>query len=120
VTEDLGWHRGRHDDQRPGEHTMTTTSVTSDQTVSGLTLNNGDLEYVLSGGTSSATTISGGTEYVYSGGYDFGTIINSSVGSAGRLIKTRSHRIGRVTPCCLGAIPQRRPMRGRIVVRGAA
>jgi autotransporter passenger strand-loop-strand repeat protein/probable HAF family extracellular repeat protein len=73
---------------------------------------------VETGGTSSATTISGGgTEYVYSGGYDFGTIINSSVGSAGRLIKTRSHRIGRVTRCCLGAISQRRPMRGRIVVR---
>jgi len=53
---------------------------------------------VFSGGTSSATTINGGgTEYVYSGGNDFGTIINSSVGSAGRLIKTRSHRIGRVT-----------------------
>jgi autotransporter passenger strand-loop-strand repeat protein len=99
-------------------HTMTTTSVTSGQTVSGLTLNNGDLEYVLSGGISSATTINGGgTEYVYSGGNDFGTIINSSVGSAGRLIKTRSHRIGRVTRCCLGAISQRRPMRGRIVVR---
>jgi autotransporter passenger strand-loop-strand repeat protein len=56
---------------------MTTTSVTSGQTVSGLTLNNGDLEYVLSGGTSSATTInSSGTEYVSSGGSDLGALIS--------------------------------------------
>jgi autotransporter passenger strand-loop-strand repeat protein len=61
---------------------MATTSVTSGQTFSGLTLNNGDLEYVLSGGTSSATTItSGGIEYVYSGGNDFGTVLSSPGGS---------------------------------------
>ena len=58
---------------------MTAYIVSAGVTSSGITLNTGDTEAVLSGGTSVGTAIRGGTETVSSGGRDSGTTISSGL-----------------------------------------
>jgi len=61
-----------------GRLTMTTYTVSSGHTSSGITLNSGDALVVLSGGTAIRTTVnSGGNEYVSAGGTASGTVANS-------------------------------------------
>jgi autotransporter passenger strand-loop-strand repeat protein len=56
---------------------MTTYTVTSGQTVHGLTLNNGDTLYVSVGGVVSGTVVNGGTEMVFAGGVAYATLVNT-------------------------------------------
>jgi autotransporter passenger strand-loop-strand repeat protein len=61
---------------------MAVYSVSSGQTLSGVTLNSGDFAYILSGGSAASLTVSsGGQEIVSSGGSAIGTIVDAS-GSA--------------------------------------
>ena len=57
---------------------MTTTTVSSGVTSTGIALNNGDIENILNGGTAIATTInSGGSAHVSSGGIASGSVVFS-------------------------------------------
>ena len=57
---------------------MTTTTVSSGQTSSGIVLGSGDQEFVLSGGVAVGTTVnSGGVAHIQSGGIDSASVINN-------------------------------------------
>jgi len=57
---------------------VTTTSVTSGQSITSATLGNGDIQFVQSGGTALDTTVgSGGTQYISSGGSADSTTVDS-------------------------------------------